>query len=80
MAKADLAALPAGEQSVVRMIVARFLAAVSEPHRYAETAVELSCAGTVFSAKGKEILDDGWKTMERQLLPKEEKAAKCFRH
>ena len=78
MAKADLAALPAGEQSVVRMIVARFLAAVSEPHRYAETAVELSCAGTVFSAKGKEILDDGWKTMERQLLPKEEKATKML--
>lgn len=74
MAKADLAALPAGEQSVLRMIVARLLAAVSEPHRYAETAVELSCAGTVFSAKGKEILDDGWKEVERQLLPKEEKA------
>ena len=69
MANADLSALPAGEQSVLRMIVARLLAAVSEPHRYAETAVELSCAGTVFSAKGKEILDDGWKTMERQLLP-----------
>ena len=33
MAKADLAALPAGEQSVLRMIVARLLAAVSEPHR-----------------------------------------------
>ena len=78
MAKADLAALPAGEQSVLRMIVARLLAAVSEPHRYAETAVELSCAGTVFSAKGKEILDDGWKAMERQLLPKEEKAAKML--
>ena len=78
MAKADLAALPAGEQSVLRMIVARLLAAVSEPHRYAETAVELSCAGTVFSAKGKEILDDGWKAMERQLLPKEEKAVKVL--
>lgn len=78
MAKADLAALPAGEQSVLRMIVARLLAAVSEPRRYAETAVELSCAGTVFSAKGKEILDDGWKEVERQLLPKEEKAVKVL--
>lgn len=78
MAKADLAALPAGEQSVLRMIVARLLAAVSEPHRYAETAVELSCAGTVFSAKGKEILDDGWKEVERQLLPKEEKTVKVL--
>lgn len=78
MAKADLAALPAGEQSVLRMIVARLLAAVSEPHRYAETAVELSCAGTVFSAKRKEILDDGWKEVERQLLPKEEKAVKVL--
>lgn len=78
MAKADLSALPAGEQSVLRMIVARLLAAVSEPHRYAETAVELSCAGTVFSAKGKEILNDGWKGVERQLLPKEEKAVKVL--
>ena len=78
MAKADLAALPAGEQSVLRMIVARLLAAVSEPHRYAETAVELGCADTVFSAKGKEILDDGWKEVERQLLPKEEKAVKVL--
>lgn len=78
MEKADLAALPAGEQSVLRMIVARLLVAVSEPHWYAETAVELSCAGTVFSAKGKEILDDGWKEVERQLLPKEEKAAKVL--
>lgn len=78
MVKADLAALPAGEQSVLRMIVTRLLVAVSEPHRYAETVVELSCAGTVFSTKGKEILNDGWKGVERQLLPKEEKAVKVL--
>lgn len=60
------------------MIVTRLLIAVSEPHRYAETVVELSCAGTVFSTKGKEILNDGWKGVERQLLSKEEKAVKVL--
>ncbi len=78
MAKADLSALPSGEQSVLKMIVARLLVAVGNPHRYAETAVELSYAGAAFSAKGKEVLDDGWKGVERQLLPKEEKAGKVL--
>ena len=36
MANADLAALPAGERNVLRLIAARLLCAVGEPHRYAE--------------------------------------------
>ena len=78
MAKADLSALPSGEQFILRMIAARLLAAVGSPHYYAETTVEINCAGARFSAKGKEILDEGWKTLERQLLPKEEKAKKTL--
>ena len=35
MANADLAALPAGERNVLRLIAARLLCAVGEPHRYA---------------------------------------------
>lgn len=78
MVKADLSALPSGEQSILKMIVARLLVAVGDPYRYAETAVELSCAGADFSAKGKEVLDDGWKGVERQLLSKEEKTGKVL--
>ena len=56
MAKADLAALPAGEWNVLRLIAARLLCAVGEPHRYAETTLTTICAGEEFSAKGKVVL------------------------
>ena len=68
MAKADLAALPAGEWNILRLIVARLLCAVGEPHRYAETTIITICAGEEFSAKGKVVLSEGWKTMERKML------------
>ena len=56
MANADLAALPAGERNVLRLIAARLLCAVGEPHRYAETTLTTICAGEEFSAKGKVVL------------------------
>ena len=68
MANADLAALPAGERNVLRLIAARLLCAVGEPHRYAETTLTTICAGEEFSAKGKVVLSEGWKTMERKML------------
>ena len=68
MANADLAALPAGERNVLRLIAARLLCAVGEPHRYAETTIITICAGEEFSAKGKVVLSEGWKTMERKML------------
>ena len=68
MAKADLAALPAGERNILRLIATRLLCAVGEPHRYAETTLTTICAGEEFSAKGKAVLSEGWKTMERKML------------
>ena len=68
MAKADLAALPAGERNVLRLISARLLCAVGEPHRYAETTLTTICAGEEFTAKGKVVLSEGWKAVERKML------------
>ena len=68
MAKADLAALPAGERNILRLIAARLLCAVGEPHRYAETTLTTICAEEEFSAKGKVVLSDGWKAVERKML------------
>ena len=68
MANADLAALPAGERNVLRLIAARLLCAVGEPYCYAETTLTTICAGEEFSAKGKVVLSEGWKTMERKML------------
>ena len=68
MAKIDLSALPAGEMSILRLIAARLLCAVGEPYRYAETTLTAICAGEEFTAKGKVVLSDGWKGIERKVL------------
>ena len=68
VAGADLSSLPAGEASILCLIAARLLAAVGEPYRYAETTVQIECAGQTFTAKGKTVLDEGWKAVERVIL------------
>ena len=68
VAGANLSSLPAGEASILRLIVARLLAAVGEPYCYAETTVQIECAGQTFTAKGKTVLDEGWKAVERAIL------------
>ena len=68
MAKADLSALPAGELSILRLISVRLFCAVGEAHRYAETTLTTTCAGEEFTAKGKVVLSEGWKSIEYKLL------------
>ena len=40
--------------------------AVGDSHRYAETVIELDCGGAKFSAKGKTVLEDGWKALVKK--------------
>ena len=68
VARADLSSLPVGEASILRLIAARLLSAVGEPYRYAETTVQFECAGQTFTAKGRTVLDEGWKAVERAIL------------
>mgnify|MGYP001318875269 FL=1 len=68
MLQADLDALPKGEQHILKLIIARTLMAVSKPFRYLETLLTTECAGEEFTAKGREILDEGWKAVERKVL------------
>lgn len=60
-AETDLSALPAGEQAVLELIARRLVCAVGIPCESDETAVELSCAGSVFKAKGSIVTEPGWK-------------------
>ena len=60
-AAADLSALPLGEREVLRLVSLALLRAVCPPYWYAETAVVVECAGHSFSAKGKVLLDAGWR-------------------
>ena len=61
----DLLSLPAGERSLLTLLMVRLLCAVGKPCRIHETAVTLECEGVPFSVKGKQIMDMGWKVMEK---------------
>jgi DNA topoisomerase-3 len=59
--KADITALPAGEREILLLIAKRVLCAVCKPHRYTETVVQMMCREVPFTAKGKTVLEAGWK-------------------
>ena len=64
IASADLQALPKGERNILYMMSARLICAVSEKHVFENTDAVLECAGNIFSAKGKSVLTEGWKTYD----------------
>ena len=80
----DLSALPAGELALLQLICARLLCAVGQPHAYAETSVMEECAGQDFKAKGRAILNPGWRELDGRYKdtlknkPEPEKEAKAL--
>ena len=63
--KQDLGELPESEQKIIRLVAMRLLSATGEKHIYDETSVTLTCEGYEFRAKGKTVVQDGWKAIER---------------
>ena len=59
--RADLSELPNGEREVLKLIATRLLEAVSSPCIYAEAVLEGECADERFTAKGKSVINPGWK-------------------
>ena len=57
----DLEALPAGERELLRLVSRQVFMAVSAPFVYLETEARLDCGGNAFSAKGKTVIQLGWK-------------------
>lgn len=62
----NLAELPESEQKIIRLVAMRLLSATGEKHIYDETSVTLTCEGYEFKAKGKTVVQDGWKSVERR--------------
>lgn len=62
----DISALPESEQKILRLVSMRLLSATGEKHIYDETSVTLSCEGYAFKAKGKTIVQNGWKAFEQR--------------
>lgn len=61
----DITALPVPEQNILKLICRNVLEATSPAHRWAETVVYLECSGKNFTAKGKMVLQLGWKAYEK---------------
>ena len=59
---AELDDLPNGEREILRLIARQVLLATAPACEYAETLVTLDCNGVSFTAKGKTVLDMGWKS------------------
>jgi DNA topoisomerase-3 len=60
--EAELSALTAGEREVLKLVARQVLMAVSAPYSYLETVVTIDCGGQSFTAKGKTVLNPGWKS------------------
>ena len=59
--RVNLATLPEGEAAVLHLVCRRLLCAVSEPFTYDETEAEAECSGHIFRAKGKSVINLGWR-------------------
>ena len=73
--KTDLGNVPGGERQILSLIAMRLLCATGEVHKIESVKAELECNGILFTASGKTILQNGWKTTEEQFL-KEYKTGK----
>ena len=65
IARTDLTALPCGERDVLTLLAVRLLCATTQAHRFETVTAMLDCQGYTFTAKGKTILESGWKEVER---------------
>ena len=65
IARTDLTELPSGERDVLTLLAVRLLCATTQAHRFETVTAILDCQGYTFTAKGKTILQSGWKEVER---------------
>jgi len=64
---ADISTLSHADKNILTMICTRLISAVSDKYIYAETVASIECGGTMFTAKGKTVIDNGWKAIEKAL-------------
>ena len=65
IARTDLSELPSGERDVLTLLVVRLLCATTQANRFEAVTAILDCQGHTYTAKGKTILQSGWKEVER---------------
>ena len=63
--KADLSGLPVGERNVLLLVCRELLCAAAEPFLYEAVTAAFDCGGHTFTAKGRHVLSQGWKDIDR---------------
>lgn len=63
--KADIKGLPLGERNLFLLVCCKLLCASAEPYVYETVTATFDCCGHSFTAKGKRILSEGWREIDR---------------
>ena len=63
--KADIKALPLGERNLFLLVCCKLLCASAELYVYEAVTATFNCCGHSFTAKGKRILSEGWREIDR---------------
>lgn len=61
--KADVPALPVGERNILLLVCCKLLCAAAEPFVYEAVTATFDCGGHTFTAKGKQVLSQGWRAI-----------------
>lgn len=64
LASCHLDELKSWEEKILFLIAVHTVMAMSKDHIYQETEIEVECQEEIFKAKGKTVLQDGWKLFE----------------
>lgn len=64
VSSSKLAELLAGERDILSLIALRLICSVGKSCVYGETVITAECGGNTFSAKGRMVLDEGFKAAE----------------
>ena len=62
--KADVPALPVGERNILLLVCCKLLCAAAEPFVYESVTATFDCGGHTFTAKGKQVLSQGWRAIQ----------------
>ena len=62
--KADVPALPVGERNILLLVCCKLLCAAAEPFVYEAVTAIFDCGGHTFTAKGKQVLSQGWRAIQ----------------
>ena len=67
--KANVPGLPVGERNILLLVCYKLLCAASEPFVYEAVTTAFDCGGHTFTAKGKQVLSQGWRAIQEVLRP-----------